>query len=235
MSFGDTIQTAKASGLSVDLTVSFSAAVAGNLLIISEGRQTPMTAGGAWGPPTGWTILNSSPINSGNVAGAAYYKIAAGGETSATTTHTNIGGAGQCAFAEIEGPFAAIPLDVQAENETNLLTVVTSQSTGTTGTTAQNDELAIAAFAADQFQNIDGGRAYTNSFTEVAIGDLSAARGTGWLSKKILTATGTVECTFSTTDPGDEMYGQMATFKKLGAGGGSVVPVLMRQYRQRRN
>lgn len=220
MAFGGTVQIADVSFLAVDFAITFpGTATAGNLLVIAEGRSATPGAGGAWGAPTGWNILHSTPINSGNVAGAAYWKISDGTETAATSIHTNIAGNGHVAFAEIEGPFAVSPLDVQAESEANLTTAVLTQSTGTTGATAQNDELALAFFAADQFQTIADGRSYSNSFTEVAIGDNTAARATGWIAKLVLSAVGTVECTFTTTDTGDEMYGQMATFKKLGAGG----------------
>ena len=232
MAFGDTVQSVD-STFTGEGTVTFSAATAGNLLVVMEGRGSPHGSGGAWGTPSGWTLIHDTGINVGNFGAALYYKIAAGGETSFTTTHTNEAGNGQIAFAEFEGPFAGSPLDVSAENATNLSTVVTSQSTGTTGTTAQNDELAIAAFAADIQSNVDGGgtRNYSNSFTEVIFTDVQTARACAMLAKKILSATGTVECTFSVTDTGDEMYGVVATFKKAGgtaynqSASGGITPI----------
>lgn len=236
MAFGDVIRVTKASLASGEASVTFVAPVAGNLIVFSMGRSTPHSAGGAWGGPAGWTALPDSGIDVGNVAGAAYFKISDGTETTVATAGTNTQGNTQCMVIEYEGPFAASPLDVTAENVANLSTVVTSQSTGTTGTTAQADELAITIVAFDATGTVTDVRAYTNSFTEAGFNDASSARAGSLQAKKVLSATGTVECTFSCTDTGDEMYGAIATFKKdVGGGGGSVVPVLMRQYRQRRN
>lgn len=236
MAFGDTIQAVKVSIASGEAVINFAAATAGNLLIVMEGRNTTHTAGGAWGAPGGWNIVHDTGINTGNLAAAMYYKIAAGGETNFTTTHTNEQGTLQVAFAEFEGPFAASPLDVSTENVTNLATVVTSQSTGTTAATAQADELAVAGFGFDRMDTVDGGgtRNYSNGFTEVVFTDGSTTRGTAAIAKKVLSATGTVECTYSVTDTGDEMYGTIATFKKLGGGGGGgiVIPVIMHHLRQ---
>lgn len=222
MAFGDIVNTEKVSVASGDVTITISpTATLGNLLVIVEGRSAAHGAGGAWGTPSGWNILHSTPINSGNVAGAAYWKISDGTETSAVTGHTTPNGNAQAVYAEFEGAFDGSPLDVQAEDEGNLTTVVKSQSTGTTGATAQADELIVAMFNADQFQTIDTGRAYTNSFVERVIGDASAARATAIIASKVVSATGTQECTFSCDagETGDEMYGQIATFKKLAAGG----------------
>lgn len=213
MAFGDVIQSAKASSNNTGtVTVSFSAAVAANLLVATFSRSINVSG---WTDPSGWTQITSSPLSSGNLSGRWYYKIAAGGETSVvgTTTETSAGITG--IVAEYEGPFAASPLDQSTENEANLSTIVTSQSTGTTGTTAQADELAVAFFAADALLNVDGSRAYTNSFVEVLFADQAQpGRVAGIQASKVLSATGTVETTFSCTDTGDEMYGAIATFKK---------------------
>jgi len=222
MAFADTVQVFDTSGASGECSLTFSAAVAGNLLIVVEGRSAVMTAGGAWGPPAGWATIHDSGINVGAVAGALYYKIADGGETSFLTAHTNEQGNWQAAMAEFEGPFSASPLDVSAEGE--LGGVVASQSTGTTGTTAQADELAVAGFMSDRQDTVDGGgtRNYSNSFTEVIFAASSATRAGAAIAKLILSATGTVECTFSVTDTGDEMYGAVATFKKSGGAATAV-------------
>jgi hypothetical protein len=233
MAFGDTIQSVDVTAASGEITINFAAATAGNLLIVMEGRAVTHSAGGAWGPPAGWAVIHDSGINIGLMAGALYYKIAAGGETQFLTAHTNEAGTAQAAFAEFEGPFAASPLDVSAENAASTSTVVTSISSGTTAVTAQNDELAIAGFASDRMDTVDGSRTYSNGFTEVIFTDASTARAAAMIAKKVLSATGTVECTFSVTDTGDEMYGAIATFKKfVGGGGGTAVPVFMHHLQQ---
>jgi hypothetical protein len=216
MAFGDTVFTYKNSGLgTAEASVAITnTPVSGNMLVFGVGRAITHTAGGDWGTPSTWTRIHDSGINTGNLGGAWFFKISDGTETSVAT--------------------AASPADVSAENVDNIASVVTSQTSGTTSTTAQNDELALAFFAADRMDTVDTSRAYSNSFTEVVFTDQQTTRAAAILAKKVLSATGTVECTFSVTDTGDEMYGSVATFKKLAAGG-SVVPVLMRHYRSRKS
>jgi hypothetical protein len=219
MAFGDTIQTAVGTAVGGAATLTFSpAATAGNILLLMVGRSSTHGVGGSWGTPTGFTNLPNTPINSGNLGGGAWYKIAAGGETTVTTNGTNESGNWCAAGIEIEGPFAASPLDVSTESEANISTVVTSQTSGTTGTTSQNDTVALAGFAADNGSNVDGSRVYSNSFAEAVFAS-SGSRACAMIARKVLTATGAVECTFSCTDTGDEMYGLIAVFKKLAAAG----------------
>lgn len=220
MAFGDLVGTPTEATLSAGETaLTFLAPTLGNLLIVAVGRTSPHSAGGAWSDPSTWNRIHDSGINVGNMSAAWWWKISDGTETAFTCTDTNEQGGFQATMCQFEGPFAVSPLDVSVEDVTHIASVVTSQSTGTTDTTAQADELAVAFFAADRTDTVDGTRAYTNSFTEAIIVDLAAARATAIIARKVLSATGTVECTFSCTDTGDEMYGSMATFKKLVAGG----------------
>jgi hypothetical protein len=219
MAFGDTVNSAKVSLASGECIITFPAATAGNLLIVGEGRSATHSATGTWVPDSaGWATLTDSGINVGNMSGAWYYKIAAGGETGFTSAHSLEQGNLQAVYAEFEGPFAASPLDVTAEDAANLASVVTSQGTGTTGTTAQADALAIAFFATDRFDTVDGTPTYSDSFTQVIIGDTSSARASAFLAKRVLSATGTYTCTRGCTDTGDEMYGAIAVFKKASSG-----------------
>lgn len=238
MAFGDTVRTTDASGAGpTDVSFSFTAPAAGNLIVVVVGRSSTHGAGGAWDVPSGWNKLNDSGINTGQLGGAAFWKIADGSETSFATTDTNPGGTWQVAYAEFEGPFTASPLDQAAENAANIGTVVTSQSTGTTGTTSQADELALAFFAGDRFDTLDGGgtRNYSNSFTEVKFASVTTSRPMAAIAKNILSATGTVECTYSVTDTGDEMYGVIATFKKLVATKAPVLPRKQTLYQWRKS
>ena len=224
MAFGDTVQSASGTNTSGNASATLaSGATAGNLLIFAVGRAVTHGIGGSWGTPTGFTDLPNSGVNNGNLAGGGWYKIATGGETTVSSNGTSEQGNWCAALVELEGPFDASPLDQIAEDEANLATVVTSQPSGTTGTTAQADELAIAYFAADNGSNVDGGgtRNYSNSFTEVLFAN-SGARASAHVAKRVLSATGTFSCTFSVTDTGDEMYGAIATFKKQAAAGGGT-------------
>lgn len=222
MPFGDLIQSNFATAASGIATVTFSAATAGNLLIFGVGRSAALAAGESWGTPAGWSNLPNTPAATGNVGGVFYYKIAAGGETTVSSAASLEPGNFTAIVVEIEGPFAASPLDQTAEDETNLATVVTSQASGTTGTTAQADELLLAFFASDSQANIDGSRTYSNSFTELYFPThANTARAHAFIASRVVAATGTYSTTFSCTDTGDEMYGAIATFKKSGGGGGT--------------
>jgi hypothetical protein len=222
MAFGDLVRSAQVSSNNTG-TVSptlAAGATAGNLLI--AGVASALTGSGwTWTDPGGWTAISESGIDTtsvaANVAGKWYYKIAAGGETSVTLATSATTGSRRGVIVEFEGPFTVPPLDVAAEDETHKNTAgTTSQSTGTTSTTSQAAELAVAFFAADSATNVDGSRSYSNSFTEVIFADAAdfAARAGAVLAKRVLSATGAYSCTFSVTDTGDEMYGAIATFKQ---------------------
>lgn len=218
MAFGDTIQTVEGSGSgAASDTVTFSAAVSGNLLIIAVANSAAQTWGTA---PTGFSVLSQVTDGSGNMSAIWYWKIAAGGETSFTIAWSNSITTWRWVGCEFEGAFAGSPLDVTAEDETNISTVVTSQASGTTGATAQNDEFAVAFFGADRADQVTDGRAYTNSFAEVVFSSTVdfVARPAIAIAKKVLSATGTQTTTFSTTDTGDEMYGAIGTWKKSVSG-----------------
>jgi len=226
MAFGDVIQTAENSVASGAVTVTFSSATAGNLLIFCVARSSALAVGTTWGTPTGWTALTNTPENVGNLGATWYYKIAAGGETSVTSAESTPPGNGRGVVVEFAGPFATTPLDQTAENESNLSTVVTSQASGTTGTTSQADELAVVFFGADTAINVDGSRSYNNSFSEVIFSNAvtNNSRAAVAVARRVLSATGTYSCTYSCTDTGDEMYGAIATFKAQSGGGISVTP-----------
>jgi hypothetical protein len=224
MAFGDLVRSAQISSNNTG-TVSptlAAGATAGNLLIAAI-ASAATAAGATWTDPGGWTAIGESGIDlnggAANVAGKWYYKIAAGGETAVTLATSITTGSRRGVIAEFEGPFSAPPLDVAAENEAAKNTAgTTSLASGTTATTAQAAELAIAFFAADSASNVDGAgtRNYSNSFTEAIFADAVdfAARACVMLAKRVLSATGAYTTTFSVTDTGDEMYGAIATFKQ---------------------
>lgn len=214
MAFGDTVQSAQGTGTSGEASATLGAgATAGNLIIFAIARSAVTAVTGDWGAISGFTAFPQSPGNTGNMGSAAWWKIAAGGETTVTTASTDETGNWCAAVVEIEGPFAASPLDKSAEDESHISSTATSQSSGTTATTTQNDELAVAYIGADNGSNVSTTRAYTNSFSEVIFAN-SGARASVIVAKKVLSATGAIETTFSTAGTGDEMYGAIATFKK---------------------
>lgn len=169
--------------------------------------------------PTNFIEIGSH-YSSGSISGSHAYKVSDGTEGVVTWNWVNGNNSVQW-LAEYSG---IDTLDVQASADSGASSV-TSQTTGTTSTTAIADSHAFAIWGVDSFTNADGGRAYTNSFIEQIA--LFASGGTCGLvgADKALSSTGTQECTFSTTDSGDQMYGKIAVFN-LAAGASVEVGVL---------
>jgi hypothetical protein len=228
MAFGAFVQqntTTGASGAATTPTLA-AGATAGNLLILCVTRASTIGT-----PPTvtAPAMTQLTATAAGNLSAVWYYAIAAGTETTVTLANeTNTAASFRCTLAEYEGPFAAVsPLDVTAEDETNLASIVTTCTSGTTATTAQNVALAIAYFCGDSASAVDGGgtRNYTNSFTEnlwesTAVSNSRAGHA---LASLVTSTTGTYTTTYSVTDTGDEMYGAIAVFK-ADSGGSVTVP-----------
>lgn len=237
MAFGDLAQAAVVgTGASGNASATLgSGATAGNLLRMIVGRAVPHTAGGDWGDNGGsWTLVQSSPINSGNFAMAMWVKVAAGGETAITTSGTNESGAWTAILEEFVGAFESSPLDDSAEDETNLGTNTTTKNCGSVDTSVA-DTLILAAAGCDVGTSF-GTLSWSDGFsatTQQTSGGRPGIAG----SKKVLTGTATGVTTtlsYSAGGAADEMYGCIGAFKKLAAGG-IVIPVLMNQYRQRWN
>lgn len=218
MAFGTRVQSAQGTGASGNASATLGAtATVGNLLLFMVARSTAHGSGGAWGSPgDGFTLLHDSGVNTGNMGAAWWWKVSEGDETAVSVAGTNESGNWRAVIEEFEGPFhATTPFDTAVEDAGNIGTVVTSQPTGTTGTTAQANALAVAFIAADSAVNVDGGRSFSNSFTEntFASDSVSAARVAVIVASRVLSATGTYSTTFTTTDTGDEMYGSIAIFR----------------------
>ena len=188
--------------------ITIASAVAGRLLI--GVLATDKTSGGIT-IPAGWTRIGTD-YDQTDVSFAMAYKVAAGGETTITWTSVTAQAATLWA-AEYSGT-ASAPLDVNSR-ATSGVTAVLTLSTGTTGATAQNNELALSFMASDTSNNTDLTRAWTNSFVEIAYNTTSGSARPGLsVAEKFLVATGTVETTFTTTDVGDQMIAAVVTFKE---------------------
>ena len=98
---------------------------------------------------------------------------------------------------EYSGLNASNVLDVSAENETYLIIATNTISTGTTPTTTQANELAIALFASDSGNSVGSSRTWTNGFTTLA--EKTDTSGSPFINvaNKSLTAIGTVESTLT--------------------------------------
>lgn len=185
------VQAPKYGSGTTSATVSWdSTPTAGNLLI----ARSYVLGGTSSGAITGWTQVINVLYGAGNRYVAIYWKIAGASEgdvtcsaTSATTTRLVIE-----EWSSSTG-WPSDPFDQSASTATDG-TLVTSRSSGTTGTTAVADELAVAVWASG---NTVTAISFTNSFT------LSFEQPTGsltfWGAHKVLSSTGTVETTASWT------------------------------------
>lgn len=108
-------------------TETFSAAVAGNLLLIFAAVSENAGAAVAINTPSGWTLLGTFRAGTVDSNMAIFGKIAAGGETSqAVTCDTNV--RFQTAFAEFSGYTLTLDGAISSANSTS------SVSTADTGT-----------------------------------------------------------------------------------------------------
>jgi len=185
-----------------------SPATAGNLLVTGVSIDK---ASGTITPPTGFTLIHKG--EGGVSSGAMAYKIAEGGEQTITWNWTATE-EGNAWVGEYSGLATSNVLDVSAENEDYLSTATNSISTGTTGTTSQANELAIAMFMSDSGNSVGSSRSWTNDFTSIFEEPVPAEIGNPFLAvaTKTLSSTGTVETTVS-HDGSDESYACIATFK----------------------
>ncbi len=116
----------------------------------------------------------------------------------------------------------AASFDVAQSN--NDYSAASSISTGTTGTTAQADELALAMFTGGRTGSLDPtSESYdSGSYTEEATFDAPLNNDVSIrVATKILSATGTQECTASWTNNWLNPAAAIATFQATAAGGGS--------------
>jgi len=214
-------QATTAIGNSTSPSATFaSATVSGNLLIGLMAMQANRVLSAS---PSGWSARRTQQNTSGSAVTAELAdKTSDGTETSVTWTAT--AGTGWSVAIE-EHDDAVSGYDTSASNASNIATAVTSQPSGTATNTAA-DALVIAAFVAQNGNNTDGGRSLTNSFTETTMagGGGGTARPMALLARKVVSASASQSCTFSTTDVGDEMWGALSIYSITG-GGGNVTEI----------
>lgn len=198
------------SSATASVTVSWaSTPTAGNLLIART--RNLGGSGTEKGSISGWTLVEYALYGAGNRFVSIFYKIAGSSEGDVTYSST----ASTETYLVIEEWSNSDGWDATPEDQyTNVDTtgsVVTSRSTGTTGTTTVADELAVSVLGCGSTVT---GISWSNSFTasfEQPTGALTFAGG-----HKTLSATGTVETTASWTT--SRVAGAaIATFKGVNA------------------
>lgn len=202
-----------ASGTSIATTLR-QTPVDGNLLVCCFGGK--VSDANLTGPGAGWTKAISRQA-SGSLAAGIWYRIASG--DSATITCTS-GAAAPLTMhmREYEG-VSASPLDVTVSNSS--ATGVTTLNLGTTGATAQADELAIAMVFTNDTLPLRFA-SWSNGFDEVMSPSLGNPKM--YVANKVLSATGAVTVTPSWA-ASNAATGMIATFKLSAAPTRPAMPV----------
>lgn len=208
--FGDIVQSGyyEAEGTATASVTLDNAITEGNLLLACH-----FTGDSNSIAPSGFdTAVDLIDATANLDAGAIYYKVA--GASESTTITCTIGGASDeqhLSVLEVRGPFDSTPLDQTSKSAEPV--TADSVSTGTTGTTAQADEFAIALFTSRSWQRYV---VPTNDFEKLYT-TLSGAKG-AMSAFKVLTSQGTVETTGTQNLGTDTLMAGVATFKKAAAG-----------------
>lgn len=225
MAFGDIIQTAvfDSDGDSSPDVAFASGVTAGNLIV-----SACFTGDGGL-TPAGDLLEAVDHLDTGQTDGFSLgYRVVQGGD--GTTWGWTQDSADQAALInrEFEGPWEASPLD-QTDTTAHVDDPDPSVA-GPTGTTSQNDELAVAAWSKRVRAGGSGTvtvSAVSDSFTDRLNEDNQAAttamKGVA-MAIKVLTATGTPQSSATiTADSGAWRVGALlATFKKAAAVGGAT-------------
>lgn len=189
------------SGTSLAVTLR-QAPVIGNLLVCNFGCRRPVA--NMVGPGAGWTAAVTKQASTSCSAGI-WYKISDGSETVITCTQTAAAAAMAVLVREFPG-VSASPLDVTVSNST---ASGTSLNFGTTGTTAQANELACALlFTSDSTPRRLAG--WSGGFDQIMSPVLESPRM--HVADKLLAATGTVTTT-PAWETSNAAVGCIATFK----------------------
>jgi hypothetical protein len=170
---------------------------AGNRLVLLVTNEDALVTAVSDSKGNTWSKLTDlSTTGGGHFSNAWTAHLTAALTTSDTITVTKVNAGDRPTGAtaiEVSGvTSAADPKDVAVATNSG---TGTSCSTGTSGTTTQNDCLAVGVWDNNNAKTFS---AQTNSFTEVAdFGTLAGGAGTPHhsIAYKVLTATGTQECT----------------------------------------
>ncbi len=182
---------------------------AGNILLYSvamKGQVDSITI------PTGFTTLQDHQDGSDNVKLHSAWKISAGNETSFTTTITNLNNYSHT-VCEFDVTDLTGLIDAEAIDLTNEATTVQSQTSGTAAS-SNSTGLAVAIFYTFRYNTWDGGNAFTNGYVKrFEWADFNSSVSGVFIATKALTASGSTNTVFSTTDPGDPVAGHLIIFE----------------------
>ena len=223
MAFGDIIQRAELGEDigSATITKAFaSTPVSGNLLVAihmtgATSCDSCSSASGSYSSAFHWQ--NGTDLD----AARLWYRIAGASEATSVSAVASAADEQGLLLLEIEGPWNAAPVDQTTDPGRQALGGLT-YGCGTTGTTTQANEVAIAVMYSRSSANVDAAISFDNSFVHDNAACVVSTFKSITVGTKLLSATGTVTttCTFGTAAA---TQGGIVTFKKETAGTGAVI------------
>lgn len=210
------VQAAKyESNASNSVTVSWTSTPTSGNLLVARAIGVGASDGGSI---TGWTRVDYARYGASTGYVAIFVKVAGAGEGNVTVTFTGSNPTRLVIeeWSNSDG-WASSPIDQYTHSDAG--STVTSKSTGTTGTTTINDELAVSVIGwGSAVTSISWSNSFTSSFEQPASITFSGAH-------KVLSATGTQETTASWTTA--RLAGAaIGTFKGNAPAGGSTQGLL---------
>ena len=192
----------------MSITPSFAhTATAGNLLIlgVTWGASNP---GAITSAPTGYTLIDANSATSAAYTNL-YYKVATGGETTASISWTNSIGNNSMRITEIAGWSGTPTLDVKDKNN-SAASSVTTLSSGTGVTNSAQPAFAYAYFSGNG--SLGALVSITNSFQEERQVAVASTNGRSFGLPLISTGSQTTTFTWTTSR---QASSQLAVFKDV--------------------
>jgi len=227
MAFGDLVKKAPTFQLSIVAVATpdlGSNPTSVNLLIATfANNRNNRTVSSA---PSGFTLLHDvRSTTSGHWVW--YYKVSDGTEDTCSLTWSDTV-SGHAEYLELEWD-GSTPTITKNDDQTNIAGSVTTQASGAATPTAETN-ICIAAHGTDYSLNSSFTQAVDGSWIEDTL-FYNQVGGHLKTSRLVNAALSSQEATHTSVGGADEMYGAIAVFDSSAAGGGTILPFMMRQLR----
>lgn len=173
--------------------------------------------------PSGFSLIGSTTSDdTGAVMTQAWWwKLLDGSETGSLTASWDTSTGYTATLVEMPGAGLTLTAIGATNEDKTKITSGAATTVGTgTGVPMETDSIAIGFFGFDNWSEVDGGKSYSDGFSEILFRN-TGVDASHALAARVLSSISTISCTYTTNDVGDQMYGSLAIFE-----GGGVLPVL---------